>query len=121
MIFNVPAFLNGEEIQTAHVIKTLFLNNQQGRTGKSCFNGGWRGTYDCLTGNCICALGWKGDLCDCQTTCPRNCSGKGQCQCNGECVCDVGFSGVDCSNPDKKSSPTSMVSFNNDRYYFRIL
>jgi hypothetical protein len=30
--------------------------------------------------------------------CPNDCSGLGECFDNGECVCDVGYSGDDCSH-----------------------
>jgi len=38
----------------------------------------------------------------CQTACPNNCSGQGQCLDNGVCTCNAGFRGEDCS---KKTCP----------------
>ncbi|CAL4125631.1 unnamed protein product, partial [Meganyctiphanes norvegica] len=51
----------------------------------------------CLDGVCTCDAGWGGAACSIET-CPRKCSGHGQC--NPEehrCVCHHGYTGADCS------------------------
>ncbi|CAB3991764.1 attractin 1 [Paramuricea clavata] len=70
-----------------------------------CLNG------KCNTaGLCVCDVGWTGSLCDVQ----KNCSCiNGACnQTFGNCVCNDGFAGNDCSQPITSSFWTSIKTKN---------
>ena len=60
-----------------------------------CANGG-----RCESGNCTCAEGWGGALCE-VTRCPHGCSARGTCSLlNGRtvCACQPGFGGDHCQH-----------------------
>lgn len=50
----------------------------------------------CSHGQCMCPLGRTGATCE-RPTCANGCSGHGFCKASGECVCEAGWSGFDCS------------------------
>ena len=58
-----------------------------------CVYGGW--PFSSTTTACKCDDGWLGPACSYQA-CPNGCSGKGECK-EGKCVCELGYSGDDCS------------------------
>eukprot|EP00960_Hanusia_phi_P038872 753644-Hanusia_phi.AAC.3 len=49
----------------------------------------------CLDGKCVCDQSWTGFDCSIPN-CPNACSGRGICQGNGVCHCQLGFSGSAC-------------------------
>mmetsp|Transcript_119610 Transcript_119610/g.194548 ORF Transcript_119610/g.194548 Transcript_119610/m.194548 type:complete len:879 (-) Transcript_119610:89-2725(-) len=54
------------------------------------------GTCNSTTGQCSCAEGWKGAMCD-TTPCLNNCEGRGMCLA-GKCVCSPNFFGDACQH-----------------------
>eukprot|EP00301_Raphidiophrys_heterophryoidea_P007780 c12967_g1_i5.p1 GENE.c12967_g1_i5~~c12967_g1_i5.p1 ORF type:complete len:1074 (-),score=149.82 c12967_g1_i5:2239-5460(-) len=51
----------------------------------------------CNNGTCECAASYAGQACE-NRVCPNDCLGNGVCdQFNGTCVCDPGYSTIDCS------------------------
>eukprot|EP00753_Platysulcus_tardus_P007894 PLAT15521.1.p1 GENE.PLAT15521.1~~PLAT15521.1.p1 ORF type:complete len:836 (+),score=438.77 PLAT15521.1:38-2545(+) len=63
----------------------------------SCRATGCGGHGECRHGVCMCQRGWTGADCTARFSCPRDCSGHGQCIANGFCACASGFAGRDCS------------------------
>lgn len=92
-----------------------FPSSEQAHTYMECSN---KGLCDRATGECVCFDGYEGSACQ-RTVCPNSCSGHGVCRNiidmtqglsataqheyqlwdglkNQACVCDPGYSGVDC-------------------------
>ena len=58
-------------------------------------NGKW------IDGACSCNPGKFGILCERSCSDKNTCSGNGKCSTEGYCICNDGFSGTSCSNPEK--------------------
>ena len=92
------------------------LSNEESHSYMECSN---KGLCDRATGTCVCFDGYEGSSCQ-RTICPNACSGHGVCRNindktqalagflpypyplwdglkNQACVCDPGYSGVDCA------------------------
>ena len=54
------------------------------------------GVGTCVHGACMCPNGRTGATCE-RPTCANGCSGHGFCKASGECVCEAGWGGFDCS------------------------
>lgn len=93
-----------------------FSNNEEAHAYMECSN---KGLCDRASGECVCFDGYEGSACQ-RTICPNSCSGHGVCRNivdksqtlsslnsheyqlwdglkNQACVCDPGYSGVDCN------------------------
>lgn len=42
-------------------------------------------------------MGYKGDACQIELGCPKNCTEHGLCQDSGACECEDGWTGKDCN------------------------
>ncbi|XP_076271195.1 multiple EGF like domains 8 isoform X2 [Rhynchophorus ferrugineus] len=73
---------------------------------------------ECRDGKCVCKTGLVGPNCE-EVICPNNCSlssGKGSCDSNyGRCLCNDGWTGVDCSIAETKLQLVFIELFNTER------
>lgn len=106
-----PSQLYGTTDQT---VLPFYVRSQEGHFSAECSA---VGTCDRSSGTCNCFAGYEGNACQ-RTTCPNECSGHGVCRSQSEylalvdsefeyglwdadkyqrCICDAGYSGMDCS------------------------
>jgi hypothetical protein len=109
-----------------------FKSDQEAHSYMECSN---KGLCDRVSGECVCFDGYEGSACQ-RTVCPNSCSGHGVCRNivdiskaltdnhdtdyllwdglkNQACVCDPGYSGVDCG---ERLCPRGHDPLNDEEY-----